>query len=378
MMAAAAQYANRPADERFATIDALINAARADRYASKERRYALRDLQATSTTATENSPAAVVLQSPKGTAELTHWSFSQLARTVGAPAAYLRTLPATLAASCINHGIGQTPSGTDVNILAKQNGHGPIVRACTSETYGRLWDEQLYSAVRDSLLRGSHTKFRDGLPTWSGETAGWYRGDRDSFGITVDGGSIVDDPSASQGNGSSGQMYRGLIIRNSEVGAAAVSVSTFLFRYICGNHIIWGAQNVAKFRRRHVGMNALRDTMREIVRLAREWTTQSASQDQALIKVLIDHEIAHTKEAVIDELRKVGYTKDQAIAAYDLTERTENASPRSFWGLAQGTTRLSQTESDGHMDERQTIDDLAGQLLAIGVKKYGALAAARA
>src|SRR5262245_27246777 len=36
---------------------------------------------------------------------LTNWSFEQLAAIAGAPPKYLQTLPATIAASAINHGL---------------------------------------------------------------------------------------------------------------------------------------------------------------------------------------------------------------------------------------------------------------------------------
>ena len=38
-------------------------------------------------------------------AALTHWSFEQLAGIAAAPPTYLRTLPATIAADAINHGL---------------------------------------------------------------------------------------------------------------------------------------------------------------------------------------------------------------------------------------------------------------------------------
>ena len=48
-------------------------------------------------------------------------------------------------------------------------------------------------------------------------------------------------------------MFREFILRNSDVGAAALSLEMFLFRAVCGNHIIWSLQHVVGFRRRHVG-----------------------------------------------------------------------------------------------------------------------------
>jgi hypothetical protein len=42
------------------------------------------------------------------------------------------------------------------------------------------------------------------------------------------------------------------MLRNSDVGAAALTLDLSLFRTVCANHVIWGFQHVAGFRRRHV------------------------------------------------------------------------------------------------------------------------------
>jgi hypothetical protein len=110
--APAAEYARRPKDERFATFAAWLSAAEYDREHSAEKMYNLRDLRAVAvdTHNTErfdptSTTARVVLESPKGRAELTHWSMGQLCRTIGAPASYLRTLPPALCAQAMTYGL---------------------------------------------------------------------------------------------------------------------------------------------------------------------------------------------------------------------------------------------------------------------------------
>ena len=162
----------------------------------------------------------------------------------------------------------------------------------------------------------------------------------------------MSDPTlSSTGNGA---MYRGLLVRNSEVGASSITIEPILYRYVCGNHMLWGAVVDKAFKRRHVGARVLRDTIREISTIAYRWTQQSAARDEAIIRGLINSEIASTRAAVIDELQNIGATKDAATAAYDACERTETVSPRSFWGAAQGLTRVSQ--ESGHQDDRYTLD----------------------
>src|SRR5262245_1829868 len=308
---AATEYYRRPADERLDSPQALVAAAVARKLASREISYNAKDLRIVP----GSNVGQIKLASPKGTADLTPWSHAQLCRFVGAPSAYVRTLPAAIAADALNFGLQATSAGTTASILAERKADGSVTaRAITSESYGRLWDADFYGPVVETL--GAHGWSLP--PTWDGKPAGAYSSDRDSFLILVNGGSIVTDPSVRGGNG---QMYRGIMLRNSEVGAAAFWMQEVLFEYVCGNHNLWGAVISKDYRRRHVGQNVQRDVIREIGRMARSISNRPASADEEIIRQLIDLEIAHTKEAVIDELVKIGATKTDAAAAYDRCER---------------------------------------------------------
>lgn len=349
------EYYARPKDERYADLPALIAAARHDRQLSKEVAYNWRDLSF------GTHDAGLTLHSPKGAATFSHWSFGQTASMLQSPAAFLRDrCSPEVAAQVLNYRISQQPHGDAPTLLVRAANGEPLprVRAATSESYARIWDDHLYDAVNDRFGGKLITP-----PSWDGSPAGCYRGDRDSFVIQVDGGSIVTDPSAANQDG---RMYRALMLRNSEVGAAAIKIECILYRYICGNHMLWGAMVDRQFSRRHVGQNALRDTVRELNNIAYRWTTRAASDDERIIRSLINHEIAHTKEAVIDELQAAGWSKQDAEQAYTTCEAKETASPRSYWGIAQGATRNSQIS--GYQDERYKLDQLAAKLLEKGRK----------
>lgn len=364
---AAREYARRPADERYGSLGDLVTAAQHDKQLCVERAYNLKDLAVivANTHNTEGfaptpEQTTLRLQSPKGVAKFTNWSFGQTCRMLGAPAKYLAELPPAIAADALNFGLQDSDPGTAANLLVKQNGGEPIVRACTSDSYGRCWDADIYGSVARQLT-DSDPQWQL-PPVWGGGVAGAYRGDRDSFLIVTNGGSIVNDPSA----GENGAMYRGVLIRNSEVGASSVVIETILYRYICGNHMLWGALYDSRFKRRHVGSHVTRDVVREIGRIAFQWAQASPARDTAIIKGLIEHEIAHSKEAVIDELQAMGATKEQATQAYERCEQTEAVSPRSFWGVAQGLTRVSQ--DSGYQDGRYILDQLAAKVMARGAK----------
>lgn len=373
---AQAEYYRRPADERFATLGDLVRTATHEKNLSGERTYPIGELSVRVT----SDGTDLELTNAKGQAgRFTHWSFGQLCRTVGAPAGYLRdTLSPRLAADCLNEGM-QHRDVSDKRasmLLRMPNGRPePIIRSITSEAYARVWDADLYGAVIDQLQ--SKDDRWQLPPTWTGQPGGAYRGDRDSFLILTNGGSIVTDPSLSNrdattrsGTGPSDGMYRGLLIRNSEVGAASIVIEQILFRYICGNHMLWGAVVAQQFSRRHVGKGLTRDTLQEISRVAYAWANRSEERDRAIVSALISHEIGKDGEEVVATLRSWGATEQQALDAINTCHQTESASPRSFWGIAQGLTRNAQLTD--YQDERYQLDRLAGLVLARGAKLVAA------
>lgn len=357
---AANQYANRPKDETYPDLPSMIQAAEYERACSKELGYALRDLQAMPV------ESGLMMQSPRGTqATISHYAFGQLSRMIGAPASYLRTIDPQIAAAAVNYSIQHHAEiGARATLLVKANGApNPHIRSITSTTYGRLWDAALYGSAQKYLFDRPATDGQPWIipPVWGGGTAGTWRGDRTSFIIRVDGGSIVNDPSV---RGEDGRMFRGIMIRNSEVGASAAVIERVLFQYICGNLNLWGAMMDKSYRRRHVGSHVLSDVTNELVQTARAWSHRSASLDEAIIKGLIDHELAQTREGVLDALQKMKYTKEQAETAISTCEEHFNASPRSYWGITQGTTKMSQLMD--YQDDRYELDKLAASVLAKG------------
>jgi hypothetical protein len=100
------EWASRPPDERFASVQTLYDAARARRQRIEERTIE------TGAFRTEAVDDELALREASGrTATLTHWSFGQLATIASAPPNYLRTLPAEIAAQAINVGLERLPLG---------------------------------------------------------------------------------------------------------------------------------------------------------------------------------------------------------------------------------------------------------------------------
>ena len=94
-------------------------------------------------------------------------------------------------------------------------------------------------------------------------------------------------------------LFRGFILRNSDVGAAALTLDVFLFRVVCGNHIIWGFQHVAGFRRRHVG-TSIQDAWSSSLASVRTALDADPADDRATLLRATTQEIASTRDGVLD------------------------------------------------------------------------------
>ena len=347
------EWASRPPDERFASVHALFEAARARRQRIEARTIVTGEFR------TEAVDDDLAFRETSGrTAALTHWSFGQLATIASAPPNYLRSLPASIASNAINYGLQRVQR--EQHQLFVEDTAPWTVHAITSPRYARVHHDELASRVLD--LTAKHPAWHLPLGYKDGEfgaekvPSGAYLGDRDMFLFLVDGNRDLDDPTDRSHAG----LFRGFILRNSDVGAAALTLDMFLFRMVCGNHLIWGFQHVAGFRRRHVGAS-----------IQEEWTTSlndvhaaldaDTAHDQTRILRAISQELGPTRDAVLDAaVQRLDLSQKQAGEAYTLAEQHE-ANPRSVWGYVQGLTRLSQRTP--WQDGRFALDRAASRLL---------------
>jgi putative transposase len=188
------------------------------------------------------------------------------------------------------------------------------------------------------------------LPYWCAR-----RSKRVTSGL-VDGNRNLDDPTDRTHAG----LFRGFILRNSDVGAAALTLDLFLFRAVCLNHLIWGFQHVAGFRRRHVGAS-IQDAWTTSLDGVRAALDADTAHDRTLLLRATTQELGPTRDAVLETVvRRLDLSQKHAAEAYTLAEQHE-ANPRSVWGYVQGLTRLSQRMP--WQDGRYGLDRAANRLL---------------
>jgi hypothetical protein len=290
---------------------------------------------------------------------LTHWSFGQLATIASAPPNYLRTLPASIASNALNYGLRR--QRREQQQLFVERTAPWTVHAITSPRYARVHHDELASRVLDLMALHSawHLPlgYKDGDYGAERVPSGAYLGDRDMFLFLVDGNRALDDPTDRTDTG----LFRGFILRNSDVGAAALSLDVFLFRAVCGNHIIWGFQHVAGFRRRHVGAS-IQDAWTTSLDGVRAALDADTANDRTVVLRATRQELGATRDAVLEAVvQRLDLSQKHAAEAYTLAEQYE-PNPRSVWGYAQGLTRLSQRTP--WQDGRFAFDRAAGRLIA--------------
>jgi hypothetical protein len=129
------EWFTRPDDERFLSLDDLFASVKGRAERSRTRTV---ESAAIRVEASPDNPERLGLVLPGTDAPVapTHWSFGQLASLVGAPAAYLRQLPAPLAGINLQYGL-TNHRAEQIKTLGAEDGRTEL-RAVTGPDYGRI------------------------------------------------------------------------------------------------------------------------------------------------------------------------------------------------------------------------------------------------
>ena len=139
------EWFNRPDDERYLSLDDLWASVKGRSERSRSRVVQTADIRVE---AARDNPERLHLMLPKAQEPVapTHWAFGQLASIVGAPASYLRQLPAPLAGINLQYGL-TNHRAEQVKTFETEDGRTEL-RAVTGPDYGRIHDHELVEAVQ--------------------------------------------------------------------------------------------------------------------------------------------------------------------------------------------------------------------------------------
>lgn len=253
------EWFNRPADERYLSLSDLMASvqSRAERSRTRTVESAAIRVEASRDDAER---LTLVLPSADRPVAPTHWSFGQLASIVGAPATYLRQLPAPLAGINLQYGLS-SHRAEQVKTLESENGRVEL-RAVTGPDYGRIYDHELVAAVQKIAGNGTgDTRWKiPGVLDWStgmynprvditSDTTTLYASDRDVFLFLVDDLNPIE--AGRLPDGSPDLYFRGFYCWNSEVGAKTLGIASFYLRAVCQNRNLWGVEDFEEITIRH-------------------------------------------------------------------------------------------------------------------------------
>lgn len=362
------EWFNRPDDERYLSLTDLNDAVKRRSERSKTR---IVESEAIRVEASRDNPERLTLMLPDAPAPVapTHWSFGQLASLVGAPATYLRQLPAALAGINLQYGLS-THRAEQVKTLEIENGRLEL-RAVTGPDYGRIFDHELVDAVQKIAGNGTgDTPWKvPGVLDWSTsiynpnvdiskDTTTLYASDRDIFVFLVDDRNPIE--AGRLPNGEPDLYFRGFYAWNSEVGSKTLGIASFYLRAVCQNRNLWGVEDFQEITIRHSKYAASRFALEAEPALI-QFAESSPMPFINGIKAAREQIVARDDDDRTTFLRKRGFSKGETGKIIDAVLADEGHPPASVFDFVQGITRVARDKQ--HQDDRLDMEGKAKKLL---------------
>ncbi|MFG1259376.1 MULTISPECIES: DUF932 domain-containing protein [Xanthobacter] len=362
------EWFSRPADERYLSLSELYGAVRGRSDRSRTRTV---ESAAIRVEASREAPDRLTLALPGAEAPVapTHWSFGQLASLMGAPAAYLRQLPAPLAGINLQHGL-LSHRVEQVKTLEVEDGRVEL-RAVTGPDYGRIYDHELVDAVRRIAGNGTgDTRWKvPGVLDWSTgiynprvditkDTTTLYASDRDVFLFLVDDLNPIE--AGRLPDGSPDLFFRGFYCWNSEVGAKTLGIASFYLRAVCQNRNLWGVEDFEEITIRHSKYAASRFAHQAAPALER-FANSSPMPFVNGIRAARERIVARNDEDRTEFLRRKGFSKAETQKVIDTVLAEEGRKPESIFDFVQGITAVARDKP--HQDARLDLEARAKKLL---------------
>ncbi|AEH82129.1 hypothetical protein [Sinorhizobium meliloti] len=362
------EWFSRPDDERFLSLSDLLCAVSARTDRARVRTVESAEMRVE---ATRDNAERLALIVPGGSEPIapTHWSYGQLCSLAGAPASYMRQLPAPLAAINLQHGLLNHKAEL-VKTLEMDDGRVEL-RAVTGPEYGRIWDKDLVAAVMSIAGNGTGDTIWKvpGVLDWSTmthnpfvditkDTTTLYASDRDVFLFLVDDTHPIE--AGRLPNGEPDLYFRGFYAWNSEVGSKTLGIASFYLRAVCANRNLWGTENFEEITIRHSKFAAQRFA-HEAAPALTNFANSSPAPFIAGIRAARERVVARNDEDRSEFLRKRGFSKAETGKIIETVLSEEGRPPESIFDFVQGITALARGKA--HQDTRLELEGKARKLL---------------
>ena len=362
------EWFSRTDDERFLSLPELYAAVRARAERATARTVESRAIRVEARR-DDAERLALMIPGQEIPVAPTHWSFGQLCSLVGAPASYLRDLPAPLAGVNLQHGL-LSHRAELIKTLEAEDGRIEL-RAVTGPDYGRIWDHELVAAVMKIAGSGTgDTRWKvPGVLDWATmihdpfvdvtkETTTLYASDRDVFIFLVDDAHPIE--AGRLANGDPDLYFRGFYCWNSEVGSKTLGIASFYLRAVCMNRNLWGVEGFEEISIRHSKFAAQRFAHEAAPALA-NFARSSPAPFIAGVKAARERIVARKDEERETFLRKCGFSKAETAKVIAAVLNEEGRPPESVFDFVQGITALARAKP--HQDARLELEGKAKALL---------------
>lgn len=356
---ASAQWASRPSDERFLSLLDMQGHFHGLRRVSRQGVVSSRQIDVRPNAEDQMNKLEIVGKAGIPYAP-SNWAFGQLASLAGAPAGYLRKLPAPMAADCLNWGLKKERDVADVGLYL--NAESKELMAATGPNYGRVFNADVVDALIDRFGDGINGAFRvpgefgQRVKVTKGNTT-LYAGDRDMFVFLADEENRISVPN--RRNGETGTLARGFFCWNSEVGAGTLGVAMFLFDYVCCNRIVWGARDFREIKVRHT--SGAPDRFIEEVRPV---MMQMASSSTKSVDEMLVAARGHRLDDANEWLAK-RFTNSMAGSLQNVHLAEEGRPIETLWDVS--TALTAKAKSIVWQDERVALEREAGKVLDLAL-----------
>lgn len=372
LMQANANWRSRPDDERFTDLDSLDNAMRVLKDNSRQRVVSSRAITFQPAAEDDIDNLMIINQATGKFAKPTHSAFGKLATLAGMPAGYARTIPAPLAADCMNYGMKHARAVEDVGLMFTRYDDAPtdiVLRSANGPQYGRIWNSQLSG----ECLR----RFGDGVTgdwkvpgefgkavTVTKANTTLFAGETSMFIFLADEVNRIEVPG--RRNGKSGSMARGFFVWNSETGDGTIGAAWFLFDYVCCNRIVWGVGEYSEKRIRHT-VSAPDKWLEAVTPVINRLADYSQSSEKIFldpIKAAQAAKVDNVKDFLRNRFNKNSKLSARTIESIDAAHVADEGRPmESLWDITTGITAYAR--SVANQDQRVALETEAGAIMAL-------------
>jgi len=331
------EWFSRPDDERFLSLGDLARAVRGRAARSRNRVVETAQIHVEADRG-DAERLSLILPGAAAPVAPTHWSFGQLASQVGAPASYLRQLPAAIAGINLQYGLS-SHRAEQIKTLETDDGRVEL-RAVTGPDYGGIFDHELVETVQRIAGNGTgDTRWKvPGVLDWltgvynprvdiTRDTTTLYASDRDVFLFLVDDLNPIE--AGRLRDGSPDLYFRGFYCWNSEVGAKTPGIASFYLRAVCQNRNLWGVENFEEITFRHSKYAASRFA-HEAAPALLNFANSSPTPFVNGVKAARERIAAKTDEERNEFLRRRGFSKAETAKIIDAVLAEEGRPPESI------------------------------------------------